>query len=341
MPRTVSNEQRFVGKKKEKATKKTRQASRKQRQANLKKSQARRKKQTPADGHKKADTPQMWLSVLYHWGLAMPWDWRHGPSDSSEREHVTEMAKNLPENAMLAMDAGFVGYDFWQSLNQAGVAFVSRVGSNVRLLKNLGYVRRREDLVYVWPDKARRALQPPLVLRLVPFRGGKEDVYVVTNVLEQSRLPDSQLQEIYTHRWGVEVYYRDFKQTFDRTKLRSKCAANAVLELDWSILGLWSMCLYTALEHQASGLLPRRRSISKILRSFRQTLETHRLPPLPQEDLCTLLRRSVQDNYHRRRRSKSSRSYPRQKEKHAMAPPEILEATPAQQLAAQSLAPAA
>ena len=40
--------------------------------------------------------------------------WRFGPSDSSERAHVTDMAKTLPKNVLLVADAGFIGsFDFF------------------------------------------------------------------------------------------------------------------------------------------------------------------------------------------------------------------------------------
>ncbi len=41
-----------------------------------------------------------------------------------------------------------------------------RVGSNVKLLKKLGYARERDGLVYLWPDRAAQKHLPPLVLRL-------------------------------------------------------------------------------------------------------------------------------------------------------------------------------
>jgi len=37
--------------------------------------------------------PQMWITLLWHMGLRMPWSWQLGPSDSSERHHLCEMLK--------------------------------------------------------------------------------------------------------------------------------------------------------------------------------------------------------------------------------------------------------
>ncbi len=235
---------------------------------------------------------------------------------------------------MLTLDAGFVGYEFWRQLDQAGVSFVARVGGNVKLLKNLGCVRRRRDIVYVWPDQAQRKSQPPLVLRLEHFRGGKEDVYLVTNVLAAERLSQRQMIEIYAARWGVEVYYRDFKQTFARGKLRSKTADNAELELDWSLLGFWAMCLYTAAQHAACGVAPNQRSAAGMLHAFRLTMEQYKCVAEDEEHFLQLLADARKDNYERQS-SKASRGHPRKKKKTAIGQPIILPATNEQRAAAR------
>jgi hypothetical protein len=322
-PRTHSNEQAFSAKKK--AQKKKRKTTPHQKRLAAAR-RRKQKRQSEADRRKKANTPQIWLTMLYHVGLGLPWDWRQGPSDSSERAHVLDMAKHLPEKSLIAIDAGFVGYNFWRTLDQSGTAFVARIGSNVRLLKNLGYVRREKDIVYVWPDQARRMQKPPLVLRLYQLTEGREDVYLVTNVLEEDRLSSSHMRDIYQARWGIETYYRDFKQTFGRKKLLSKTAPNARLELDWSILGLWAICLYGTAQQIAQGIKPNRRSVANLLHAFRLTLEQPKCPADDGEDLFTLITRAVKDTY-KRTSSKTSRNHPRKKTKHAIGKPIIRNAT--------------
>ncbi len=332
-PRTRSNEERFAAQKKRRRNQKL---SARQKRQRLKAKRNRCKRQTQADCDKKANTPQIWLTMLYHVGLGLPWAWRTGPSDSSERDHLSDMAQDLPDNALVTLDAGFVGYDFWRGLDEANVSFVARIGGNVKLLKNLGYVRQHRDLVCVWPDQAQRKRQPPLVLRLESFCGGKEEVYLVTNVLDSNRLSRRQLIEVYAARWGVEVYYRDLKQTFARAKLRSKSADNAQLELDWSILGLWAMALYTAARQAVDGIAPERRSVADMLHAFRLPMEQHRCVAEEREDLFSLLANAVKDQYERHS-SKASRGHPRKKKKHAISKPVILAATKQQQSIAQQL----
>jgi hypothetical protein len=119
-------------------------------------------------------TPQIWITLLWHMGLRLPWSWKLGPSDSSERAHFQDMltTQKFPKNTLFCGDAGFVGYDLWSSIIAEEHNFLIRVGGNVRLLTKLGYyARERDGIVYVWPDSAARKKQPPLILRLIHLKG--------------------------------------------------------------------------------------------------------------------------------------------------------------------------
>ena len=130
-------------------------------------------------------------------GTGLPWDWRTGLSDSSEREHLRQLVESLPEGAPIAADAGFVGYDYWKEIIDSGRDLLVRVGSNVRLLKKLGYVRQQRGSVYLWPDKVAAKNMPPLVLRLVVVHDGRMPCYLVTSVLDDKlQLSDKQVAQI-------------------------------------------------------------------------------------------------------------------------------------------------
>ena len=288
----------------------------------------RRAKKKPSDAsvEKKANSPQMWLTLLWHVGTGLPWAWRTGPSDSSERGHLQAMLRELPENSLIAADAGFVGYDFWKAILEAGHHFVIRVGGNVRLLKQLGYAREHDHVVYLWPDQAAKKKQPPLVLRLIVVSGGKHPVYLVTD-LHKTQLKDRQAAAIYAARWGIEVFFRTFKQTFGRRKLRSRRAENATLELDWSLLGLWCVCLLGQRELAESGQDPARLSPAAAIQAFQSTLRDYRVRPESREEsLWSQLQTALLDDYERSS-SKTSRNYPRKKKRERIGTPKITKAT--------------
>jgi hypothetical protein len=330
LPRTVSNEARFSpASAHPQAKPKRRGKPRRRGRARTHAARARRARQ------KKTNCPQMWLTTLFHVGTGLPWDWRLGPSDSSERGHLLEMLAVLPVGALVTADAGFVGYDVWKSILGSRRHLLVRVGANVRLLKKLGYAQEKNGLVYLWPDREAKQKQPPLVLRLVVANNGKHPVYLVTSVLEEARLSDRQVVAIYRLRWGIELFYRHFKQTYERRKLRSHTADNAEIEATWSLIGLWSMALHTQLVLAPSGVPARRISVAKLLYAYRRSLREYKSPPDPGESLRELLSKAIIDAYERA--DKTSRDYPRKKYEPATGAPKVHNATKDQINAARSI----
>lgn len=331
LARTRSNEARYApANSRGRKGKKRRQAQRARRRPRSPTARARQARD------KKADSPQMALTLLYHVMLRLPWDWRLGPSDSSERAHLRAMIPGLPRDALVAADCGFVGYEFWSDLLQSGRAFVIRVGGNVRLLKKLGTARESNGTIYLWPDRAAKREQAPLVLRLVVVHDGRQPWYLVTSVRDTKRLSDKQVAEIYRRRWRIEIFFRHFKQTFGRMKLRSHKAEHAACEVEWSLLGLWAMLLHTQIQHRRQNGEPGHLSVAKLLRAFRQALDEFRCQPECGESLEVHLLAAVIDTY--RRRNKTSRDYPRKKYETQAKPPRLQTATASQRRLAKNLA---
>jgi Transposase DDE domain len=320
LPRTASNQERFAPAKSRRSRPESRSRAR---------AQARRSRE------KKTDSPQMWLTTMFHVGTGLPWDWRTGPSDSSERDHLRQMIDALPADALVTADAGFVGYAYWKALLQSGRQLLIRVGANVRLLRDLGYIKESEGVVYLWPDREAARREPPLVLRLVVATGGRHPVYLVTSVVDPQRFSDNQVVHVYAFRWRIELFYRHFKQTFERRKLRSHRGANADLEATWSLVGLWAMGLHAQVELSHAGVPSQRISVAGVLRAYRRPLREYKSHPDPGESLQAMLAKAVIDAYNRR--DKASRDYPRKKQKHAIGAPEILRATKAQIKTAQEI----
>ncbi|QDT31233.1 Transposase DDE domain protein [Thalassoglobus polymorphus] len=205
----------------------------------------------------------------------------------------------------------------------------------MKLLKKLGFVRESNGIVYVWTDKAARKQQPPLVFRLVVVQSTRHPVYLITSVTNQSRLSEKQIADLYRARWGVEVFFRHLKQTFGRRKLRSHAAANAQVELQWSLVGLWSIGLYASHELVSQSIPLERLSIAQSLRAFRRIASDYLHPQQKKDRLHHLLRKALLDEY--QRQDKSSRDYPRKKQERPAGKPKINKATPEQIQTAQNI----
>jgi hypothetical protein len=324
VPRTRANEARYSPKSKlSRAAQKCRHLRR-----------CRRKRSRDAR-QRKANVPRIWLTTLWHVASGLPWAWRTGPSGSSERGHLQDMLGELPDGALVTTDAGFVGYHLWQLILAGGHQLLVRVGGNVRLLKKLGYARERAGIVYLWPDKAAAGQQPPLTLRLVVVHNGKHPIYLVTSVLDSTELTDAEAAKIYARRWGIELFYRNCKQTFERRKLRSTSPDHAQLELEWSLLGMWAMGLHSHCRLTKQGVPVQRISFAGVLRAYRTAMREYKSLPDPGERLMEILDKAIVDGYHRQ--NKASRDYPRKKQEQATGPPTITPATKHQIRAAACL----
>jgi hypothetical protein len=254
--------------------------------------------------------------LMWHMGLRLPWCWRLGPSNSSERQHVMDMAdtESFPKNTLFCGDAGFVGYPLWSCLIDHEHDFLVRVGANVSLLKAQANCTLKKAgkgfLVYCWPQTMMQAGQPPLRLRLVQVHLGKTKVWMLTSVLDERRLTIKAMARFYKMRWGIEVEFRGLKQTLDRAKLRCKNDKRLLAELDWSILAMAVVELFALKEQLAkrpsrsaakkSAGDPIKRSLAQAVRALRKCLRNLNDVPAVGEDLASQLRDAVTDDYIRK-----------------------------------------
>jgi hypothetical protein len=272
--------------------------------------------------------PQIWLTLLWHMGLKMPWAWRCGPSTASERDHLLELLdqQRFPEHTLFCGDAGFVGYRLWKAILDGGQNFLIRVGANVRFLRELGQVRQRQGLVYFWPRSVARQGQPPMVLRLLAFQTHRGRIYLVTNILSQRALTDAQAMRLYRLRWGVELQFRSLKQTFERSKLRSRTPQRALVELEWSLVGLWMIQLLAVKEQLAIDQPPERSSVALALAVIQNAMRCWSQPATSPRVLNHDLRAAIKDPYHRHT-SKQGRYRPPIKDIPTTGKPTVLIAT--------------
>ena len=258
-------------------------------------------------------------------GSGLPWAWKSGPSTDAERSHLRDMLCLLPNNALLVADAGFTGYELLRDILAGGRSFLVRVGSNVHLLKELGYAQVESDgTVYLWPGKFRQG-HPPLVLRLIVLERKGKKVYLLTS-LSAERFPDEQAGLLYEMRWGVEVFYRSLKQTLARRKMLSRAPRQARAELSWTLLGLQLLGLLSVEQIIASGKDPLSWSVAMSLRVVRLAMRDSRPHgPSGRGGLLGCLCRAVKDAY-ARRSQKRARNWPHKKREKPPGAPKLRKA---------------
>jgi hypothetical protein len=208
---------------------------------------------------KDGSPPTVYLSALVLLPLGLLWSWRLGKGTASEHDHLTRLLPTLPEKSLVVGDAGYLSYELYRSILQAGAAFLARMSSRAYLYTedNIRLKRFREGWVYYWPGYAQREGLPPIRARLVRVRGQKADVWLLTS-LDRDILSAGQVAQIYRWRWCNESLFRTYKRTLDKVKLQHRTVALIHREAEGSLLAVQLLLAMTALQHKSTHRSPRR-----------------------------------------------------------------------------------
>ena len=145
------------------------------------------------------------LGQLDHWGplvLAL------GDIQDGERRYLIDLLETLPQavlqSVLLVCDAGYVGYDLFGRLLKQQCSFLIRLSSQAQLysLEMVKVEGFTEGEFWYWTDDAENKSQPALRVRVirVAARKRKNDVWLVTNVLDPKRLPAGLAARFYRMR---------------------------------------------------------------------------------------------------------------------------------------------
>ncbi len=300
--RTLSNESRFVSKQYGNG----KNAKYRSKKSGKKKHLASEK--TPSQVTQ--PVPNVLVTLFWSVGLQLPFCWTIGGAETTEREEARKVVKTLKakENTLLIADAGFVGYELWSAMQATKLTFLIRVGANVHLkVKN-----KRKGLYYYHPRRA--GTSAPLVVRLVYIKIGKTKMAMLTNELSEEFLSKTMIKKFYKMRWGVEVEFRNFKQTFQCKTFHCHNAQRVVIEAQWSLLAFTAMKLWTHQQRTSTEQAPEQTipklSTARLLKAFHTALKNHNHRDIPKHNLFTMLAEATGDCY-QRRASKRARYRPK------------------------------
>jgi Transposase DDE domain len=206
---------------------------------------------------KKDSAPMLMIGALVLLPAGLLWSWAVGPGAASEHDLLRQLLPTLPRNTLLVADAFYQGYDLYGDLLRAGASFLVRLSSKSQLYTDTEQPleRFREGPVWYWPEKAQNQQRLPLRLRLIRVRGRKkQDVWLLTNVLQQKRLGRRRAAELYRWRWHVEGVFRAYKRTLPKVKLWGRTEALVYREAEVSLLGLQLLLAQAASRSRAAGV---------------------------------------------------------------------------------------
>ena len=275
-----------------------------------------------------AAPPQVWVTAMVHLSLGLLWSWRLGKGTADERLHLRQLLATLPRGALLVADAAFAGYELLQALAAADMSFLIRLSSRAPLyVPDKSMLKRyREGLVYYWPQTAQKAEKPPIPVRLICIRGPQVNVWLLSNVLDEQRLPKKTASKFYRWRWRNEGLFRTYKRTLGKVKLLSRTVALVHREMEGSLLAVQLLLAQGAVALHHAGetkLLPSARMILLEIRKEIRNVTGMYLGPQQRQTYWQRLQ-AARGDARRRRGDKVRRSWPSREPHRPPGAPKIL-----------------
>ncbi len=277
--------------------------------------------------------PTLWLIALVSLTTGVLWSWHLGTSKSGERRYLIDLLQTLPQavlkSVLLVCDAGYVGYDLFDHLLGQECSFLIRLSSMAQLysLESVELQRFSEGEFWYWTDDAEKKSKPALKVRVirVPARKRKNDVWLVTNVLDSKRLPVQLAARFYRMRWESECFFRTYKRIVKDVRLVSRTVAMAVREAEVSLLACQLLLGQGALALKVGGKRAGRDELKcsavEVLQEIRRELAAAR-KPIPRGSFAKRLQRTGRDRQERTG-PKMKREPPRRKNHTAPKPPRL------------------
>jgi hypothetical protein len=209
-----------------------------------------------------AGYPQAQCAVLVECATHAILDAHIGAYRASEWDICVPLLQTLKPGMLCLADRGFNGYAYWRQARQSGADLLWRCANN----RQLPVVRSLEDgsfLSEIYPSqKAARAKEGGIVLRVVeyalPGPDGETVRYrLMSSLLDPVQAPALELAALYHTRWQVEAVFDELKTHLQQRRrvLRSKTAELVRQEFYGWVLAHYAvrwLMHQTASEHRLS-----------------------------------------------------------------------------------------
>jgi Transposase DDE domain len=192
---------------------------------------------------KNDSAPTVWVTAFVHLGTGLLWSWQLGPGTADERQHLRCLLATLSPAALIVADAAYMGYELARAIVQTERSFLLRMSSKIDLytLEHATIQTWGEGPVYYWPEYVQKKGKPPILCRLIriPAQGkAKRDVWLLTDILDPTRLSKATAAKFYRWRWRNEGVFRIYKRTINKLKLSSRTVRLVHREAEASLLAL-------------------------------------------------------------------------------------------------------
>jgi len=194
-----------------------------------------------------------------------------GTMKESEYTLAEQLINQTRDNTLTLLDKGYYSLGLLHTWHQQG----EERHWMIPLKKGTQYEERRrlgkgDSLVTLktspqarkkWPD-----LGLEMVARLLTFTRKGKTCYLLTSMTDGMRYPGKEMVDIYSHRWEIELGYREIKQTMQQSRLTLRSKKPELVEQElWGVLLAYNLVRYQMIKMDGSlkGYWPNQPSFSE------------------------------------------------------------------------------
>lgn len=228
-------------------------------------------------------TPAAWAQaravVLVDVHHHLAFDAEVGPYRTAEIPLLVAMMGRIPDRSLLLLDRGFRAFGALYKHALVGQSrhwlLRARRDLKFKVQQNLG---PGDDLVTVAPGWSVRSKDPSIPkevpARLLRFSNGREQILLLTSLVDAATCPASEVAALYLRRWDVEMAFDDMKteQRGAARTLRSRTPDGVLQELFGVLLAHNIVRVEMGRAAVAAGLPPTRISFHRSLAEIRRFL---------------------------------------------------------------------
>lgn len=170
--------------------------------------------------------------------------------DQNEKVAAYTLLEHIQQGALILMDLGFFGFEWFDHLTGEGYYWISRLRYKTSYEVIHTYYRNGETfdgLIWLGAYRADRAR---FAVRLVTYRVGETYYQYITNVLNPLQLSLNEIAVLYARRWDIEMAFKLIKRELG-LHLFWSAKTKILLQQVWAVL-LISQILH-ALQTEIAG----------------------------------------------------------------------------------------
>jgi hypothetical protein len=254
------------------------------------------------------------IHQVYHVGDELPADVAVSPARLHDAKGVKKVLAQARKGVLYLIDRGYCSFELWRNLDNALAWFITplKKGMVYEHLKWLNPKRQRDrirDELVKFPGMTKGDFYILRVVQILQEDG--EWWSYVTNLTDQESLTPQDIQEIYSLRWRIEIFFRHLKHTLNMGHWFAESEAGVQAQLYAALIGyLLSQVVLLWVSRQAR-IAPEQYRFTTVVHELAEWFSSqfHLNHLLPWDDLLDRVRRNALER-DRRRNSQCFTSLP-------------------------------